>query len=135
VRTSRMAFHARDWRRTSMWSWPGPQHVRGYVIPTRRLDVGAQFAYGLQSKAWWQMSATDALGAISDLKADFARIRDRMREVGGCKDLSKTDCVEMLNGLVSEMTALNKEWKDLLHRAIYSEFPVDPIVQPEVPKC
>ena len=83
------------------------------------------------------MSATDALGAIGQLKTDLARIRDSMRDVGGCKNLSKSDCVEMLNELVSEMTALNKEWKDLLYRAIYSDqtVPLNQIVQPEVPKC
>jgi hypothetical protein len=63
---------------------------------------------------------TDALEAVSRLKGDLAKIRTTLTEVGGCKDLSKSDCVEMLNMLVSEMDALNKEWKELLHRAIYS---------------
>jgi hypothetical protein len=63
---------------------------------------------------------TDTLEAVSRLKDDLAKIRATLTEVGGCKDLSKSDCVEMLNALISEMDALNKEWKELLHRAIYS---------------
>jgi hypothetical protein len=66
------------------------------------------------------MAAVEALEHIAELRADMARIRSRMREIGDCKDLPKSDCIQMLTGLVSEMTALNKEWKELLHRAIYS---------------
>ena len=82
------------------------------------------------------MHTIDALEPITQLRADLTRIRNKMREAGGCKDLSKVDCVHMLNGMVSEMTALNKEWKELLHRAIYSDetFSVDQVVQSEVPK-
>jgi hypothetical protein len=67
------------------------------------------------------MAAVDALEHIAQLRADLAQIRSRMREIANCKDLPKSDCVQMLNGLVNEMTALNKEWKELLHRAIYSD--------------
>jgi hypothetical protein len=67
------------------------------------------------------MAADRALDQLAELRADMARIRSRMREIADCKDLPKSDCIQMLNGLVSEMTALNKEWKELLHRAIYSD--------------
>jgi hypothetical protein len=74
------------------------------------------------------MAAVDALEHLTELRADMSKIRSRMREIADCRDLPKSDCVQILNGLVSEMTALNKEWKELLHRAIYSDetFSADP---------